>query len=227
WWSREGQREVAELALIACPYCPPPFPVLFDAAKLMNADGCLDVHHVVLVAAFDNVVVSVAVVAESPPRVLAHAVEGEGLQAIRQLLVRREAHPSRGGRDVLRHIEAEATEGAECAGVSSFVQRLDGMCAVFDQDDSTPLCDPNERIHVAGTAGEMYGQNGPGPARESGLNFFDVKIEGNWIDVHENGASASVNNGVDGRAERQRRSDHFIPGGNTCREETQMERCSA
>src|SRR5262249_37023351 len=118
------------------------------------------------------------------PRVLAHAVESERLQAIGHLFIRRENHSSFAGRDILRHIEAEATEGAECAGVSSLVERLDGMRAVFDQDDSASLRQLRERIHVAQTAREMYRQNGLGPIRELCLDFLDIKVERHGIDVN-------------------------------------------
>src|SRR5260370_11965749 len=82
------QREVAKFPLVAGPYCLTALPVCLDAAQLMQADRGLNVHHVVLVAALDDVIVFVARVAESPPRVFVHAVQSEDPKTIRIVFAR-------------------------------------------------------------------------------------------------------------------------------------------
>src|SRR5713226_2287548 len=104
---REEQRQPAEFLVVTCPYFLAPLPVPRDPAKLMKADCSLDVHHVVFVAALDDVVVRVAGFAEAPPGILAHAMEREYLQAICEFLVRRQDHSAFTGRDILGDVKTE------------------------------------------------------------------------------------------------------------------------
>lgn len=67
--------QIGERFLIPVPDRLAPLPVGFDAGQLMDADGGLQIHHVVFEAAFDHLVVLVTGVTEAVPGVLAHAVQ--------------------------------------------------------------------------------------------------------------------------------------------------------
>src|SRR6266851_10063690 len=98
---RKCQGEAGEFPLIDGPYFLPTLPIHLNPAELMDPNSRLNVHHVVLVATIDNVVVLVTLITESPPRVFAHAVQGKDFESISMLLVHRQDHSALAGRHVL------------------------------------------------------------------------------------------------------------------------------
>src|SRR5262249_8734286 len=76
---RKSQGEAGEFPLIGLPYFFSTLPVHIDAAKLIDPDRCLDVHHVVFIATIDDVVVLETLITEAAPRVFAHSVQGKDL----------------------------------------------------------------------------------------------------------------------------------------------------
>src|SRR5712691_8869369 len=116
---RKDQRKVTEFSMVSLPYLVAPLPVFLDAPELMDSDRRLDIHHIIFVATIDDIVVLVALVAESPPCVFAHAVEREDFDLIRPRLICRQDHSSLARCHILGHVEAEASKSAECAGVFS------------------------------------------------------------------------------------------------------------
>ena len=118
--------------------------------QLVNADGRLDVHHVVFKAALGHVIVLVPVVAETPPCIPGEAVKRKDFGPADVLFRSRQDHSAFTGDDVLGHIEAEAAELAEGPRLEPVVLGFDGMGAVFDQDEAVPAHDGKQRIHLAG-----------------------------------------------------------------------------
>ncbi len=133
---RKKQRKSAQLALVGSPNLLPSLPIGFNAAKLMDPDRGLDVHHIVLEATLHDVVVFVSCIAEPPPCVLAHAVEGENLEPTLALLVRCQNHSPFARCHVLGHVEAEAAKPAERPRVPASIRGFDSVRAIFDQNES-------------------------------------------------------------------------------------------
>jgi len=125
WFLRKDQRQVADFLLIDRPYFLTPLPVFADPTQLMDTEGGLDTHHVVLVATLDNLVVLVTFVAEATLRVFAHSVQRKHLNPIRVSFVRRQNHSSLTRREVFRHLRTKTPEGTERSSMLSFVHRLD------------------------------------------------------------------------------------------------------
>jgi hypothetical protein len=71
---RQPERELRELALVAAPNLLSPQPGALEARQLMDSERRLQIHHVVLEAALDHIIMLVALVSEALPRVLGHPV---------------------------------------------------------------------------------------------------------------------------------------------------------
>ena len=94
----QSQWEASKFSLVGRPYFLPTFPILLNAAELVDADCRLDVHHIVLVATLDDVVVFVTLIAKSLPCVLAHPVERKDLDPVSMPLVSCQDHSPFAGR---------------------------------------------------------------------------------------------------------------------------------
>src|SRR5262245_58711585 len=173
-WCWESQWEASQFSLVNCPYFLPTFPILLNPAELMDADGGLNVHHIVLVPTFDDVVVFITVITEAPPRVFAHPVEGKDFESVGMPLVRRQDHSPFTGYHVLCHVKAEAAKIAKGANLFPLVGCFDSMSAVFDNHESVPLCYRDQRVHVASAAGEVDRQDGFGTVRDFGRHLLRI-----------------------------------------------------
>src|SRR6476646_8435930 len=65
WIGWSSKREIGERLVILLPDLLASQPVLFDSAQLMDADGGLQIHHVVLETRLDHRIVFVAFIAET------------------------------------------------------------------------------------------------------------------------------------------------------------------
>ncbi len=65
------------------------------------------------------------------------------------------------------------------------------------------------RVQIAGLPGEMHGDHGPRPRRESGREQRRIQVEGVGAHVRELGSAAEAQDGVRGRHERER-GDHDL-----------------
>ena len=104
-------------------------------------------------------------------------------------LVGRQDHSPLASHHVLCHVKAKATETTECAGLFIFVDRFDGVSAVFNNRKSAPLRNHDESVHVASAAGEVDRHDGFGTARDFGRHLLRIDIEGRRVHVDQNGLS--------------------------------------
>src|SRR6185436_3427170 len=102
----------------------------------MDADRGLQVRHVVLEAGVDDLVMLVALVAEAAPRIDAHSVQRENLDALDRLSGVRNHHSAFAGDDVLRDIETETAERTESSDCSALPFCFDCVCAILDDGET-------------------------------------------------------------------------------------------
>ncbi len=189
----------------------------------MDPNRRLKVHHVVFVATFDNVVVLVTLITEAPPRVFAHPVQGKDFEPIGISFVHRQNHSPLPSRHIFGHVKAEAAKTAECASLFSLVGCFYGMSAVFDNHESVPPRDRDQRVHVASAAGDVDWHDGLCPARDFGRDFPGIDIERSGVHVGQNRLGACMNDGIDRRTEGQSRRNDFISRTDTCGQHAQVQ----
>src|SRR5690242_3897601 len=73
-------------------------------------------------------------------------------------------------RDVVRIVEAEASDSSERANWLVVVQRIHGFATVFDKHQLVALTDTSNRVHFARVAVNRHGQYGAGPRPDRLLN---------------------------------------------------------
>ena len=216
--------QAVERLVVPVPDLLPALPVGLDALQLMNTHRGLDVHHVVFEPRLDHLVMHPARIAEALPRVLAHAVQCQHLDP-RGLLVVLRDHDAALTRDhVLGHVETETPELAEESRLAAVVLGFDGVGAVFDDHEVVLLRERRERVHVAGATRKMHRHDG---ARARGDHFGHaggVDVHGDGIDIGQHRRGAGMNDGIDRRAERERRGDDLIPFAHTGRHHGQVQR---
>jgi hypothetical protein len=183
----KSQWEVSKCFLVSCPYFLPPFPILLNTAELMDADSRLNVHHVVLVATLDDVVVLIPLITKSLPRVFAHPVEGKDLDPVSMTSSVVQDSPRR---RMFFVVKAKAAETTECAGLFTFVGGFDGVSAVFYNHEARGCAIVRESPAQARPAKGPH--DGFGMARYFGRHLLDIS-RGN---VDQNGFSAGVNDGI-------------------------------
>src|SRR6185437_7097356 len=101
----------------------------------------------------------VALVAETMPSVLAHAVQRQHFRARNARLVATRDHAAFTGHDVLGGVEAETPEVAERAGLASVVSGLDGVRAILDHFEVVLARNLDDRVHLARSSREMHRQD--------------------------------------------------------------------
>src|SRR5262245_40671463 len=97
----------------------------------------------------------VAGIAETPPRILAHAVQGEHLDPADVVFPPPDDHSSFAGDDVLRDIKAEAAEVTERSRFLSSILGLNRVRAVFDDFQPMPVGEGHDLVHLAYAAGKV------------------------------------------------------------------------
>ncbi len=190
----------------------------------MNANSRLQIHHVVLETAFDNLVVFVALVAEALPGIFTHAMQAQHLDSGRILLVARQDHAAFAGHNVLSRIKAEAAEITKGTGLASFVLCFDGVCAILDQLEMMAAGDLADGIHLAGAASKVHRQQCASAWRDLSLNLSRINIEGAGIDVGQDRSAPSVQNGIHRGAEGHRRRNDLVSGFDSRSQNAQMQR---
>jgi hypothetical protein len=161
---------------------------------------------------------------DSAPGVVRQAVQGKPLDRVQILSRPDNDHSAFRGGDVLGCIEAEAAEVAEGADSLAPVLRLDRVSAVFDHQESMPVRQLDQRIHVTGSPGEVNRHDRARPVRDSRLHLSGIEVHGRRIDVRKHRVSAGVDDRIDRAAEGERRGDDLVSGFQTGRQQAQVQR---
>jgi hypothetical protein len=133
-------------------------------------------------------------------------------------------HAALAGRNVLGDVEAEAPEVAERSRGVPVVARLDGVSAVFDDDQLVTRRQIPDGRDITRPAGEVHGDDRAGPRRDGGLDGRGVDVHGARIDIGEKRCGAGMDDCVGGRAERERRRDDLVTRLQSGDEDAQVQR---
>ena len=178
---------------------------LLNARELVDAHGRLDVHHVVLVSRVQRVIELEPGGRVALPRVLCEPVQALDAHFVVPLFFVRAHHAALARDQILGGVERECGDVANGADFSIFVNGLDGVRGVFDDEKVMFAREIEDGVHVAGSAGEVHGDDG---ARAGG-DFFrggrGVEVHGTAVDVREHGHGAAVHDHVGRGRERERR----------------------
>ena len=208
-WDGESNRQLGKPVVVASPQLAAALPVFLNSRQLVQADRCLQIHHVVFEAALDDLVMLVPLVAETVPGVLAHPVQRRHSRPRDARFAAAEDHATLTGPHGLGDIEIFAAEIAKRASVLAVKLFADGVRAVLDHDEVMLACDGHDSVHRAGTTGEMHGQDGPRSRGDRRINRIRIDILARRIDVRQHWRQLRMNDPVHGGAERQRCGDHL------------------
>jgi len=124
-------------------------------------------------------------------------------------------------------VEAEAGDVAERSGRAAFVQGAVRMRGVFDHPQPVGASQLEQRVHVDGLAVEVDGKQRPGAWRDAFRNARDVHVEGDGIDINEDGCRAAVGDGKDGGDVGVGDGNDLIAGTDAAGQQRQMQRLGA
>ena len=190
---------------------PPNF--LLDPLALRQADRGLEIGHAVV----------------EPEVVVDEARLAEGLIAqkpcaAREVVVARDDHPALARREDLVAIEAEGTDRAQRAHPAPVHLRAVRFGAVLDHEKLVASRDVVDRVHVAGVAVHVHGQDAAGARRDLRLDPRGIEAPDLGIDIHGNGPRAREDDHVRASDEREVGKDHLVSRTDPCGGDREMDR---
>ena len=145
-------------------------------AQLSEADGGVDIGHAEVVAQF---LVKVA---------LPHAMLTKPPAFGREPLVMGGDHAPLGGGDILGRVEGEAA-CAEGTHPTALVGGSMGLAGILDHSQIVSAGYGEDRVHLAGQAVEMHGQERHGTGRDGRLDLDGIDVEGHGVDIDKDWSS--------------------------------------
>src|SRR6185437_7348841 len=223
-WRGQADRQARESLHVSVPRGFATLPILLHTRKLVDADCSLQIHHVVFEAGLYYLVVLVTLVAETVPRILAHAVQGQHLRPRNARLVAAGDHAALPGDDVLGGVETEAAKVPERPGLASVVGGLDGVRTILDDFEVVFARDLHDWIHLAGPSRKMHGQYCPRAWCNARLDRGNIDVLRGGVDIRKHRREAGVDDRVHRRTERHRRGNHFRTGLQPLRDHADVQR---
>ena len=224
---RQLDRELGEGLVVALPDLGATLEAGLHPGELMEAEGGLDVGHVVLEAGHRRGVVAVPRVGEASPGVVAQAVEGVALDRLRERRARGGHHPALAGGHVLGDVEAERSHVPDDPDAPAPVLRSDRVGRVLDHHQVVSSRDVHDRVHVARTPVEMHRDDGPRAGRDGGLDALGIDEAGAAVAVGEHRYGSRMDDRVRGCHEGHRGGDHLRARADPGRDQAEVERGGA
>ena len=211
---RSGQknRQVLESVVVCMPDFLSSLPIAIEARQLVDAQRCLQVHHVVFESGFHYLVMFVSFIGEAFPGIAAEPVQTECLDAGGVFVVVGDGHAPFAGDDVFGHVETVAANGAESAHLFALKFGFDGMGAILDHMEPVAAGDVRNGVHGAGPAGEVHRDDGPGFFGYFPFRILGVHVHGFTLAVDQDRPAAGVDNGIGRGGEGQSRDDDLVAG---------------
>ena len=71
WFERCGTRhgQTCKRLIVSLPNAKPVLPISLDTFDLVNADGCLQIHHIIFVSDLNHIIVVIADIGEPLPSI--------------------------------------------------------------------------------------------------------------------------------------------------------------
>src|SRR5258706_10389981 len=115
--------------------------------------------------------------------------------------------------------------GGSRVSATPTVARPDRLGAILDEMKAAERGDGGERSHRDRPAIKMNRKNRLRAGRERGEDGFDRQTPAYRINVHDNGPSAAVHDGIDRRSKGEVRNDHLVAGANAEPGQSEMQGC--
>ena len=130
-----------------------------ERRELVQTERGLNVHHIVLVARRDDLVMLRSALAKTIPGLAVHAVKTQQGNFFGQAVITRDNTTAFARSDVLVRVKTEHLRVAECTDTLAFVFRADGMRRIFDHAQPVFVRQRVERIEVHRKSREMHRHN--------------------------------------------------------------------
>ena len=117
-----------------------------------------------------------------------------------------------GSAEIFGRKETEAAKIAEGSGEAAVVARADGLRGVFHDKKIFGFGDGEDGSEIGGKPEEMDGHDGFGVCGDGGFDIFGIEIEGDGIDVDEDGLGAELEDGAGGGNEAEGSGDDLVAG---------------
>ncbi len=98
----------------------------------MNANGRLNVHHIIFKAAFNDLVMFVPFIRKPFPCIFAHAMKSKCLDAGGIRFLCGNDHAAFTGDNIFGYIKTKTSKVTECTRFSAFIFGFNGVRAVFN-----------------------------------------------------------------------------------------------
>src|SRR4051794_22249117 len=99
----------------------------------MNAEGGLQIHHVILKTAFDDLIMLESRITVAAPCIMAHSMEGKNLQPLHIRLITGKNHSALPGTDILGRVKTEAAKIAQRSRHSAAMVGFDSVGAILNE----------------------------------------------------------------------------------------------
>ena len=94
------------------------------------------------------------------------------------------------GPQILRWIKTESTKMPNRSGASSVILRADSLRRILDNIEFMTIGDLHDRIHLGNLSVQVHRHDGPRSIGYRHLNLIRINIEGERVDVYEDGFCA-------------------------------------
>ena len=191
-------------------------PALLDETvqfgKLVDAEGGLDIHHVVFETGQQDIIVGGAAGGKTFPGLAAHAMEFHQRDLFGQVLVPGADHAPFAGGDVLVGMKGKDRDAVQGTDFLSLVLGSGGMGGILD-DGQIKFCGQSEQwIQITGLAGKMNRDDCAGAGGDFLTDFGDINVQGARLDVGQHRSAAAEDDHADRGGEGHRGGDDLIPG---------------
>jgi hypothetical protein len=205
-------RHLREQPVVEAGELAPPGVELVHRGELVDAEGGLQVHEVVLEPRPDDLDLRRAALGVAVPGGLLQAVEAQGPQLAGEAGVRERQHAALAGGHVLDRMEGEHAQAVEEADVPAFVERANAVGRVLEDPQRVPPGEVEQRIHVGRGAAEVHGEDAHRAIGDGGGGRHGIDLQRLGIDVHEDRRAAQDLDHVGGGGPGHGGGDHLVAG---------------
>ena len=189
----------------------------------MDPDGSLQIHHVVLKASLNDLIMLVALVTKTVPCILAHSVQSQHFCPGDKLLVTANNHPAFTSDNIFGGVEAEAAEVAEGASFAPVPGCFNGMGAIFNDCKAMFVGNRHDCVHVTWAACKMHWQNRACTGGDRCFDCSGIDVLRRCIDICQNRSQPGMDNGIHGSTKRHWCCDDFRTLLQTCCDHADMQ----